>query len=409
MLRIQYSVVIVAVLLSAVATVPVFASSVSLDSVLTLTMARNPELRVADREIAAARARLRQARALAAPSLSYEVGKLGLGEDPGEGESALRLNQTLPFPTQRSRAARVAEADVSISEALRESAALRIRREAIRSYRLLQADLLNIRALETLRSVAADLEDLVRVRIGTGGSRYLDLLRLRAERVRLENDIIESERALREHRQSLQAVMAMPGDVGLDPADSLAFVPLADSLAGYLDLAIRNRPGLRAVRLEVQRGKASVAAAKAGYFPSPELSVGMDWIAGIDGNGWGGEISVPLPFMPWTDRRSRVAEAEAVEGGAEAKVVASERALEVAVRNAFATARSAERQLASFEGTLLADAEDAMRAATQNYRNGQIDGLELFETLRSYRTIQIEHVRALLIYELARTDLLTAE
>jgi len=394
---------------SAVPPSTVLAAPVSLDSVLTLAMARNPELRVADREIAAARARLRQTRALEPPSISYEAGKLGLGGDPGEGESALRLNQTLPFPSQRSRAIRVAEADVSIAEALRESSALRIRREAIRSYRLLQADLLNIRALETLRSVAVDLEELVRVRIGTGGSRYLDLLRLRAERVRLENDIIESERALREHRQSLQAVMAAPIDDVLEPADSMAFVPIADSLATYLDQAIRNRPALRAARLEVQRGQASVAATKAGFFPSPELSVGMDWIDGIDGNGWGGEISIPLPFVPWTDRRGRVAEAEAVAGGAESKVLAAERSMEMAVRNAFSTARSAERQLASFEGTLLADAEDAMRAATQNYRNGQIDGLELFETLRSYRTIQIEHVRALLNYELARTDLLTVE
>ena len=409
MLRPEHPVAFVAVLLSALATAPAAASPVSLDSLLTLTMARNPEIRIADRDIAVARARLRQARALEVPSVSYEVGKLGLGEDPGEGESALRLNQTLPFPSQRNRSIRMAEAEVSIAEALRESAALRVRREATRSYRLLQADLLSIRALETLRSVAVDLEDLVRVRIGTGGSRYLDLLRLRAERVRLENDIIESERALREHRQSLLTLMATSGGDVIEPADSLAFVPIADSLQGYLDQAIRTRPALRVARFVVQREQANAATAKAGFFPSPELSVGMDWVAGVEGTGWGGEVSIPLPFMPWTDRRGRVAEAEAATGGAEAKLVAAERSLESAVRNAFATVRSAERQLASFEGTLLADAEDAMRAATENYRTGQIDGLELFETLRSYRTIQIEHVRALLNYELARTDLFTAE
>jgi outer membrane protein TolC len=135
----------------------------------------------------------------------------------------------------------------------------------------------------------------------------------------------------------------------------------------------------------------------------------MDWIAGVDRPGWGGEVTLQLPFLPWTDRRGRVAEAEAVRGGAAAKLTVAERSLEATIRNAFAAVRSAGRQLASFEGTLLADAEDAMRAATQNYRAGQIDGLELFETLRSYRTIQIEHVRALLNYELARTDLYTAE
>lgn len=409
MLRILQSVIFVAALVSAVASSPASASPVSLDSVLTLTVARNPNLRAAGREVEAARARLRQARSLEAPLVSYETGKLGFGGDPGERESSLRLTQALPYPSQRSRAIRVAEADVAIAEAHRESSMLRARREATRTYRLLQADLLNLRALETLRSVAADLEELVRVRIGTGGARYLDLLRLRAERVRLENDVIESERALRERRHLLHALMAIPGDEPLDPADSLAFVPVADSLPAYLEQAIRTRPALRAARLELGRGQAGVAAAKSGLLPSTEVSVGMDWIAGVDRPGWGGEVALQLPFMPWTDRRGRVAEAEAVKGGFEAKLIAAERSLEATVRNAFATVRSAERQLASFEGALLADAEDAMRAATQNYRTGQIDGLELFETLRSYRTIQIEHVRALLNYELARTDLYTAE
>lgn len=409
MLRIFRPVILVATVASALTTPPASAATVSLDSVLALTMVRNPDLRVAGREVEAARARLRQARSLDAPSASYEVGKLGLGGDPGERESSLRLSQSLPFPSQRNRSVRVAEAGVALAEALRESSELRIRRETTRAYRLLQADFLNLRALENLRSVSVDLEEMVRVRIGTGGARYLDLLRLRAERVRLANDLIESERALQEHRQSLHVLMAMPGDDPLAPADSLAFIPLADSLSIHLEEAIRSRPALKAARLELERERAGVAAAKAGLLPSTEVSFGLDWIAGVDRPGWGGEVALQLPFMPWTDRRGRVEEAEAAKGGAEAKLLAAERSLEATVRNAFTAVRSAERQLASFEGALLADAEDAMRAATQNYRTGQIDGLELFETLRSYRTIQIEHVRALLNYELARTDLFTAE
>lgn len=409
MLRILHPGVLVAAVVLGFAAPAAFASPASLDSVLAAAMARNPGVRAADSEVLAARARLRQARALEAPSISYEIGKLGLGGDPGERESAFRFSQPIPFPSQRSRTIRVAEVEVGVREALRESAGLKVRREVTRAYRMLQADFQNLRALENLRSVAADLEDLVRVRIGTGGARYLDLLRLRAERVRLENDLIESERTLVEHRQSLHTLMANPGDESLEPSDSLTFVPQTDSLGPFLAEALRTRPALRAARLELERDHAGIAAAKAGRLPSAEVSAGMDWIAGGDRPGWGGQITLQLPFMPWTDRRGRVAEAEAIRGGAAERLTTAERSLEAIIRNAFAAVRSAGRQLASFEGVLLADSEDAMRAATQNYRSGQIDGLELFETLRSYRTIQIEHVRALLNYELARTELNTAE
>ena len=62
-----------------------------------------------------------------------------------------------------------------------------------------------------------------------------------------------------------------------------------------------------------------------------------------------------------------------------------------------------------FDRVLLADAADAIRTATQNFQAGQIDGLELLETLRTLRSIELEHLRALLDYELALTDLAVAE
>jgi len=79
------------------------------------------------------------------------------------------------------------------------------------------------------------------------------------------------------------------------------------------------------------------------------------------------------------------------------------------VRNAFEAARSAEQQVQQFDRVLLADAADAIRTATQNYQAGQIDGLELFETLRTFRSIELEYIRALLNYELALTDLSVVE
>ena len=81
----------------------------------------------------------------------------------------------------------------------------------------------------------------------------------------------------------------------------------------------------------------------------------------------------------------------------------------MALRNAFGSARSTERQVQQFDRVLLADAADAIRTAIQNYKAGQIDGLELFETLRTFRSIELEYIRALLNYELALTDLAVAE
>ena len=388
---------------------PARTQSLSLDSCVVRAFANNPGLRAADRGVEAARARLRQAGALEAPSLTYEAGKRGTRVSRGEHETAIRLSQDLGTPGGRGRARAVARTEVALAEATRESFALRLRGDVARTYRRLQADALGIQTLGSLRKTAVDLEQMVTARLRTGGARYLDVLRARSERVRIENDVVEADRALREDRRTLNALMARAPDEPLATADTLGYVPLTDSLESVLRGAAHSRPRLRAARLEVERGASQIALTRNSLLPSTSLSAGLDRVPGSDSPGFGGDVSFSLPFLPWTDRRARISEARASKGSAEARLEQAEREVDSALRNAFESARSAERQVQQFDRVLLADASDAIRTAIQNYQAGQIDGLELFETLRTFRSIELEHIRALLSYELALTDLAVAE
>ncbi len=388
---------------------PAHAQSLTLDSCVALALKSNPGLRIADGELEAARARLRQAGAFEAPSLSYQAGKLGTPVSGEEHDAAVRLSQDLGAPGGRGRAKAVARIDVAIAEANRESFGLKLRGDVTRAYRRLQADAISIRTLETLRKTAADLEQMVSTRLRTGGARYLDVLRARSERIRIENDAVEAERAFREDRNTLKALMARAPAEPLEAADSLTYMPLSDSLESVLRQAMASRPRLRATRLEVERGGAQVALARNGMLPFTSISAGLDRVPGSDRSGMGGEISFSLPFAPWTDRRARISEARATRGSAQARLEVVEREVDLALRNAFESARSAERQVQQFDRVLLSDASDAFRTAIQNYQAGQITGLELFETLRTFRSIELEHIRALLNYELALTDLAVAE
>lgn len=388
---------------------PAQPQSLTLDSCVARTFEAHPGLRGADREIEAARARLAQAGALEAPSLSLEVGKLGTPVSGDEHDTAVRLSQGLGAPGARGRAKQVARIEVAIAEATRASFALRLRGDVTRAYRRLQADVLTLRTLEILRRTVTDLEQMVNTRLRSGAARYLDVLRVRSERIRIENDVVEAERALREHRRALNTLMVRAPDEPLVTGDTLAYVPLADSLESVLQDAKASRPRLRAARLEVERGGAQVTLTRNGMLPSTTLSAGLDRVPGSDSPGVGAEISLSLPFAPWTDRRARISEARALQGGVQTRLQLVEREMDATLRNAFDSARSAERQVQQFDRILLGDASDAIRTAIQNYQNGQIDGLEMFETLRTFRSIELEHIRALLNYELALTDLAVAE
>lgn len=400
-----------AVLLLALPGVPDRArsESFSLDECLARAGRSHPSLRAADREIDAARARLRQAGALEPPSASYAVGKLGTPVSGDEHEAEFRVSQEFGALGQRGRAARIARIDITLAEVGRESFLLGLRGDVTRAYRRLQAERLNTQTLQGLRNTAMDLEEMVQTRLRSGSARYLDVLRARAERVRLENDLIESERASREDQRTLNTLMARAPDEPLEPLDSLRYVPLTDSLATVIARARASRPRLRAARLDIERAVSQVAFARGGRLPAASVGAGLDRVPGSSRAGFGAEMSLSLPFLPWTNRHAGVSEAQAAEGGAEARLELAEREVELAIRNAYEAAQSVERQVQQFDRLLLADAADAIRTAVQNYQAGQIDALELFETLRTFRTVQVEHIRALVNYELSLTDLAVAE
>ena len=381
----------------------------SLDSCLARALASNAELRAAERDVEAARHRVRQARALEPPSLSYDAAKLATPVSAEERDESLRLTQGFPFPGQRGRSGDVATLDAEIVVLEREATQLRIRGDVIRSYRRLQADLLTLRALESLQGTTRSIEEQTNVRFGTGAAKYLDVLRARVEAARLDNDLVEARRSLGEHRRALNLLMARDPEESLEPADSLSFTPLGDSLPSLLTEARRTRPRLRSAELQVRREQSALSLARSTRFPTSEVAVGLDRVPGSSSPGFGASLSLTMPFAPWTDRGARIAEGKALSGGAQARLEVAQRSLEAAMRTAFDGARAAERQADRFERMLLRDATDAVRSATQGYQYGQIDGTDLFESLRTLRTVQIERVRALLNYELALVDLQTAE
>ncbi len=384
------------------------AERLTLDDCIARTLANHPDLRAAAFEREAVRARGRQASALAPPSVALEAGKLGTPLSADEHEGSARLTQELGAPGARAARRRQSHAADALAEAGEASVALRLRGEVTRAYRRLQASSLEVRTLESLRRTASDLEHMVEARLRTGGARYLDVLRARSERARIENDLWQARRGLRHEERALNAFMAQPASAAIEAADSMRFMPLTDSLEHFLRAAAE-RPRLRAARAALARGDAGVGLARASARPALSWSAGLERVPGAAVPGWGAGIEFTLPFLPWTASGAQAAEARAEQSGARAQLETAERDVEALVRDAYESARTAEAQVRQFDRVLLADAADAIRTATQNFQAGQIDGLELLETLRTLRSIELEHLRALLDYELALTDLAVAE
>ena len=387
---------------------------------LTTLRASNPDLAARRVALTAAEARLGAAGFAPAAVLNAELEDAPRGR---LGNSNVRVGIEREVLTGRRRAAARASAATGVRAA---AAAVRVteqRAAAVALRALVQA--VGWRAvagrLASQDSLLASAEGSLRARFGVGEARYVDVLRLRTERLR-----VQTERAgsLTEARAGALALVSLLGGTSDAPRsvtpvvdvarlDSLVSVdqtrfvrgelppaPDVDSLLsgsgllGLADAEVAQSVALRQFLVAMQR---------------PQVSVGIGvQRVGAEGNGALGPavgVSVSLPF---TARRANAAALSAADRGVEA-AAAGRRATLAAVRGALGAARdryeAARARLAVFDAALLRGAREERESALAAYRTADLSLLELVDFERALSNAEIERTRALVDAASALADL----
>ncbi len=325
----------------------------------------HPDLAAAEASVAAAQARLGQARAAFQPRVQFSAGYQRLSEItpfaitmplpdaepieitpniPNQYQLQLSLRQPL-FLGGRLRA----QLEAARQEAAAAVAEQRSRREAL-AYRIAAAYWQHVQAValaraaeENVRRLEAHLQD-ARNRQAQGlllESEVLDV-EVALEQARLE--ALDRRQAVQLTAVTLNSLVGLPPDTPLElpdrPDTTTRPVPPLDSLRA---LALRRRPDLAALRHTIARADALHSMARAGRWPqvalvgrylyarpNPRIIPLQDRFEGT----W--EVGLSLTFDLWNGLRThhQVAEATALRRQAEAQEAATLRTLDVALAQA---------------------------------------------------------------------------
>lgn len=362
----------------------------------------SPELRALRSEAEAARARAAAAGFAPPVVLSGEIEDVPDGYD--FAAAAIRLELGREFLTGgRSAAARaLAAADVSEAEAALVAAEIRLRARVIRELAGVAGSVGAARRLAAEDSLLIGAEVSLRDRFGVGEARYVDVLRLRTERLRVQTERAEavaerrgSEAALlglagqdAEVARLLDSVLlripAVPADVPLPPP------PSPDSL-----LALSS--AVRVVDAAVGRARAALDATRADQRPRLAASLGAQRTVREDGGGAFGPVLGASVTLPFTAGRAN----EAATRAAEREVAAAEDARAAlvarilgALAGGLARYEAARERLAVYDAALLRGAREERESALAAYRTGELSLLEFLDFERALSRAEIDHLRA---------------
>ena len=381
-----------------------------LEAVLELALKRNPAMSAAKGGVRQSQGERIAASAFLNPSIDASAGR-GSIRDPSTGvsivERTVTVEQPLELPAKRKARREAAEAGLSGALAGVDEARLNVRADAkVAFYRLLlaQRDVdLSVQKLSTVREIF----QTIKARVDAGQARPFEAVKANVELQKATKDLSRAQNALVAARAGLNAVTA--GALGTDFSVDGDFAPLRHDLnpEQLITTALESHPILRRTAKQIERAEHSVRLERESRIPYVSVTGTYHREAGDEAYIAG--LRMPLPL--WYRRQGEIEASLGAKDRAEAERLGVQNELIKAVTELAQEARTDREQIEVFEKGLLKEAEEALRIARISFRQGAAGLLELIDSQRVYRQMQLEYAeaRAALSISLARLERWTGE
>ena len=348
----------------------------------------NPRIVAADFRVRAAEARVSSARALRAPaSLFFDAEEIATS-DPGQANLSGGLEYEFTPARERRAETSIASAELAAAVATRDGLRLRLESELVRSFleaavhqriaeRLAQEDSLLQRSEATLNA-----------RFSVGQARYVDVIRLRTERLRVQADLLDANTEI---SRALLEMQSLIGSKVSPTALRAATLQLPDTRVA-IDSVIAHSPAHRLALAEQERARASLltAAARGTTRFTAQLGVQRFSEEGVStiGPTFGGSIS--LPFANRRMVQSAIEAARFDTTAAAAQSTARSTVLRSEIGAALAQIDAIASRISSVDKQLIDAAREEREAALSAYANGELSLAEFLDFERSLSRAEIQ-------------------
>ena len=279
-------------------------------------------------------------------------------------------SQELPYPGKRGLRANVAQHEIAISRAQKDSVTWDVLTRLKLAYFQLAASQQLVAVLEQNRQRADEIEQAAEIRYRVGQGTQQDVLRAQLERTRLLNEVSMQRRESVQAQVVLKALLNRPPESSDIVPEPLSSRRVPEAAALYATLR-QNNPELQISAEQVSQSQAAAALAKREQ--KPDFGVQYMWQHTADNSRdyYMGTFSIKLP------NRSRV---RAAEAQSRAKLAQSEaekesrlKQMESDLGEQIAIVQASEQQLTVYEQGLIPQSESALNAGLVGYHAGKQD------------------------------------
>lgn|SRR5574341_1229169 len=379
-------------------------SSYSLAEAIDMALRNNPEVKVAEKGIEAAKGRKSQAFSLQQPDLSFSWEGIYPGQPLNKANTrVIGAEQTLEFPYKLFVRKSVSNSEIDISyENLSRTKSLITTDVKKAFYRVNYLQKL-FETLESTLGLLRQFQEATLLKYQSGDLPYFEVIRAKAEIAKTQNEIIEAKKELISAKNNLNLLLGRKGSEDFQLKDELAFVPLLKDKSETVQEFSGKNHNLKIARLAKEREDKNLQLANLSFVPDLKFSGGFF--------SERGEKYIPtfrigfsLPLW-WWNQKGQIQENKANLKSAEIRQTTVERVVKSEIEKAYELVKISQEQVLLFEKSILKEVDEELKAGINGYQYNQIEALSLLDIYRTNKTTKIEYYRALFNYLSALADL----
>jgi len=385
------------------------ASPMTLKEVEAEAIANNPEVRSAEQQARLAESKLGSAAAIDDPQLGYRAWSVPLLQpwNVNQIQHMVMLTQNVPAKGKRALKYLIAADEVDLQASSVEAKKLEVVALVRQAFYQLLRSYDQIRIHHDQVAVAECTIEATRIQYAAGRVPQRDVLQAAVAYQRLAEHLIMFEREADSSRAHLNSLMGRPPDQELEIQGEYEIVERLPSQEELLDIAVRNRPELRAFSALEKQAAHKIQLAQKGLKPDYSITAGYMLMptGTMNRNGWIAEFSMTLP---WLNRGKYDAVADQANSEAEAVRADYQKqraAISREIRDAVIRTESARKIIDLYRETLRPDIQNISKAATVAYQTNQSGLLSVLDAQNMSIDAEYAFFEALSDYEKSLAEL----
>ena len=368
------------------------ATPLTLEEAERIALQGNPEIEVAARRVAIARAHVPVAGTLDDPMAMYRGWGVPAKKpwDYNSAQNMFSISQTLISRGKRDLRTSVSEADVSQAQANLEAVKLDVRVRLRKAFFDLLVSEEQTRIHSQHVAIAQQAIEAARIKYSNGKDPQQDVLKAQVALTQLAEHMIHFDRDAEVSRIRLNTLLGRSPRTPIAIQGAQPVLTTLPSIETLEATAINTRPDLAAARAISERSHREHELAKKAYTPDLTLSAGyMVMPSGQDfRNAYMVEGTMNLPWLNRKKHDAEIAEAKVKATEQDAELAALENSARGQISEALAEAQSAQKLALLYQRQLKAQAEATLQSSVIAYQNNKTGFLDLLDS--QMRVIDID-------------------